>query len=180
MPRSYWRDLFYVRGVARIFQRGGHRGYSPDCQSYYRGMKAHINLRQEPLTKILYKKTNLKKACFTCIPWVEILNDLFFPSAISVAQINSINAHTPIGAWCYLCQHWHKVASVVCFEGRGHLTKTFVQHSRLDDTEISANTLAHKLKVSAQKRFLQKYDPVFLTPKGEGRGVSASSMVFFL
>ena len=62
------------RGVARIFQRGGHRGYSPDChvdlhavqghhpgitdyiwfilllslvyqraQSYYRGMKAHIN-----------------------------------------------------------------------------------------------------------------------------------------
>ena len=64
--------------------------------------------------------------CFTCIPWEEILNDLFFPSAISVAQINSINAHTPIGAWCYLCQHWHKVASVVCFEGSGHLTKTCV------------------------------------------------------
>ena len=45
------------RGVARIFQRGGHRGYSPDyiwfipllslvyqrAQSYYCGMKAHIN-----------------------------------------------------------------------------------------------------------------------------------------
>ena len=25
-------------------------------------MKAHINLRQEPLTKILYKKTNFKKS----------------------------------------------------------------------------------------------------------------------
>lgn len=64
--------------------------------------------------------------CFTCIPWVEILNDLFFPSAISVAQINSINAHAPVRAWCYLCQHRHKIASVVCFEGRGHLTKTCV------------------------------------------------------
>ena len=38
------------RGVARIFQRGGHRGYSlllsllyQRAQSYYRGMKAHIN-----------------------------------------------------------------------------------------------------------------------------------------
>ena len=38
------------RGVARIFQRGGHRGYSlllsllyQHAQSYYRGMKAHIN-----------------------------------------------------------------------------------------------------------------------------------------
>ena len=45
------------RGVARIFQRGGHKGYSPDyrwfipllslvyqrAQSYYRGMKTHIN-----------------------------------------------------------------------------------------------------------------------------------------
>ena len=62
------------RGVARVFQRGGHRGYSTDhhpgiadyiwfipllsfvyqrAQSYYRGMKAHT--RQEPLTKILYK-----------------------------------------------------------------------------------------------------------------------------
>ena len=51
-------------GVARIFQKGGHGGYSPDhhtriadyvwfipllslvyqrAQSYYRGMKAHIN-----------------------------------------------------------------------------------------------------------------------------------------
>ena len=55
---------YYSRGVARIFQRGGHRGYSPDhhlgiadffwfipllsllyqrVQSYYRGMKAFIN-----------------------------------------------------------------------------------------------------------------------------------------
>ena len=79
--------LFYIfRGVARIFQRGGPRGYSPDHQpgiadyiwfipllslvyqrakSYYRGMKAHINLRQEPLTKILYKKTNFKKVGFS-------------------------------------------------------------------------------------------------------------------
>ena len=53
-----------IRGVARIFQRGGHRGYSADhhpgiadyiwfipllslvyqrAQSYYRGMKALIN-----------------------------------------------------------------------------------------------------------------------------------------
>ena len=66
----------HVRGVARIFQRGGggHRqGHHPGiadyiwfipllslvyqrAQSYYRGMKAHINLREEPLTKILYKK----------------------------------------------------------------------------------------------------------------------------
>ena len=68
-----------TRGVARIFQRGGHRRYSPDyiwfipllslvyqrAQSYYRGMKAHINWRQEPLTKILYKKTNFKKVGFS-------------------------------------------------------------------------------------------------------------------
>ena len=74
------------RDVARIFQRGVHRGYSPDhhpgivdyiwfisllslmyqrAQSHYRGMKAHINLRQEPLTKILYKKTNFKKVGFS-------------------------------------------------------------------------------------------------------------------
>ena len=70
------------RGVARIFQRGGHRqGHHSgiadyisvpllslvyqQAQSYYRGMKAHINLRQEPLTKILYKKTNFKKVGFS-------------------------------------------------------------------------------------------------------------------
>ena len=28
-----FQDTF--RGVARIFQRGGHRGYSPDCQGPY-------------------------------------------------------------------------------------------------------------------------------------------------
>ena len=28
------------RGVARIFQRGGHRGYSPDCHV---DLQAHIN-----------------------------------------------------------------------------------------------------------------------------------------
>ena len=28
------------RGVARIFQRGGHRGYSPDCHV---DLHAHIN-----------------------------------------------------------------------------------------------------------------------------------------
>ena len=79
------------RGVARIFQRGGHRGYSPDhhpgiadyiwfipllslmyqrAQSYYRGMKALINLRQEPLTKILSKKTNFKKAGFSTMAFM--------------------------------------------------------------------------------------------------------------
>ena len=51
-----------VRGVARIFQRGGHRGYSPDCHV---DLHAHINWRQEPLTKILYKKTNRKKVGFS-------------------------------------------------------------------------------------------------------------------
>ena len=35
------------------------------AQSYYHGMKAHINLRQEPLTKILYKKPNFKKVGFS-------------------------------------------------------------------------------------------------------------------
>ena len=29
-----------VRGVARIFQKGGHRGYSPDCHV---DLHAHIN-----------------------------------------------------------------------------------------------------------------------------------------
>ena len=59
-------NLIGFRGVARIFQRGGHRGYSQDqhpgiadyiwfipllslvyqrAQSYYRGMKALINKR---------------------------------------------------------------------------------------------------------------------------------------
>ena len=79
------RVRLHVRGVAMIFQRGegGHRqGHHPgiaDCiwfipllslvyqraQSYYRGMKAHINLREEPLTKILYKKINFKKVGFS-------------------------------------------------------------------------------------------------------------------
>ena len=60
------------RGVARIFQRGGYRGYSlllsllyQRAQSYYRGMKAHINYRQKLLTKILYKKQNFKKVGFS-------------------------------------------------------------------------------------------------------------------
>ena len=75
------------RGVARIFQRGGHRqGHHPGiadyiwftpllslvyqrAQSYYRGMNAHINLRQEPLSKILYKKTNFKKVGFSTMPF---------------------------------------------------------------------------------------------------------------
>ena len=79
---KYWQNnacfyfsTFFCRGVARIFQRGGHRGYSPDhhpgiaayiwfipllslvyqwAQSYYRGMKA-----------LNYKKTNLKKVGFS-------------------------------------------------------------------------------------------------------------------
>ena len=60
----YIKVLSHIRGVARIFQRGGHRGYSPDhhlgiadyiwfipllslvyqrAQSYYHDMKALIN-----------------------------------------------------------------------------------------------------------------------------------------
>ena len=71
------------RGVARIFQRGGQRqGHHPgiagyiwfipllslvyqQAQSYNCCMKSHINLRQEPLTKILYKKTNFKEVGFS-------------------------------------------------------------------------------------------------------------------
>ena len=66
------------RGVARIFQRGGHHPGIADyiwfipllslvyqrAPSYYRGMKAHVK-RQEPLTKILYEKTNFKKVGFS-------------------------------------------------------------------------------------------------------------------
>ena len=64
-------------GRSQDFSKGGggggvQRGYSPllslvyqRAQSYYRGMKAHINQKQEPLTKILYKKTNFKKAGFS-------------------------------------------------------------------------------------------------------------------
>ena len=74
------RSLVLSRGVARIFQRGGYHPGIADyiwpvipllslvyqrAQSYYRGMKAHINKRQEPLTKKLYKKTNLKKVGFS-------------------------------------------------------------------------------------------------------------------
>ena len=50
----HFEVILLSRGVARSFQRGGHRGYSPDyiwfipllslvyqrAQSYYRGMKA--------------------------------------------------------------------------------------------------------------------------------------------
>ena len=35
------------------------------AQSYYSGMKAHNDLRQEPLMKVLYKKTNFKKVGFS-------------------------------------------------------------------------------------------------------------------
>ena len=81
-----------TRGVARIFQRGGgggvtgatryvKQGHHPGiadyiwfipllslvyqrAQSYYRGMKAHVNLKQEPLTELLYQKQILKKWAF--------------------------------------------------------------------------------------------------------------------
>ena len=50
LPLFYIKMMSINRGVARIFQRGGHRSYSPlfslvyqRAQSYYRGMKAHIN-----------------------------------------------------------------------------------------------------------------------------------------
>ena len=75
--------LVVYRGVARIFQRRGHRGYSPllslvyqRAQSYYRAMKAHINQRQEPLTKVLYKKTNFKKVGFSTMAFMaKILSE---------------------------------------------------------------------------------------------------------
>ena len=55
------------RGVARIFQKGGGGGVTE--ATFYlmwrEGMKAHINHRQEPLTTILYNKTNFKKVGFS-------------------------------------------------------------------------------------------------------------------
>ena len=54
------------RGVARIFQRGGGGVTEATFYLMWReGMKAHINQRQEPLTTILYKKTNFKKVGFS-------------------------------------------------------------------------------------------------------------------
>ena len=44
------------------------------AQSYYRGMKAHINLRQEPLSKIFYKKTKKKVAFSTMAFTAKILS----------------------------------------------------------------------------------------------------------
>ena len=44
--------IWFIPLLSLVYQRA----------QWYRGMKAHINLRQEPLTKILYKKTNFKKS----------------------------------------------------------------------------------------------------------------------
>ena len=46
------------RGVASIFQRGGYRGYSPDCHF---DLHAHINLRQEPLKKWAFQQWILRR-----------------------------------------------------------------------------------------------------------------------
>ena len=66
------------RGVARIFQRwggGGNRGYSPECHVDLHAVHARINQRQEPLTKLLYKKTNFKKVGFSTMAFtVKILS----------------------------------------------------------------------------------------------------------
>ena len=47
--------IWFIPLLSLVYQRA----------QWYRGMKAHINLRQEPLTKILYKKTNFKKVGFS-------------------------------------------------------------------------------------------------------------------
>ena len=83
---SFFQLSQYFRGVARIFQSGGggglQQGHHPGiadyiwfipllslvyqrAQLYYCGIKAHINLKKEPLTKILFKKTNFKKVGFS-------------------------------------------------------------------------------------------------------------------
>ena len=49
-------NIWFIPLFSLVYQR---------AQSYYRDMKAHINLRQEPLSKILYKKTNFKKVGFS-------------------------------------------------------------------------------------------------------------------
>ena len=64
-----------LQGRSQDFSKGGgggvteatHRCQSHSCiiVSYYRGIKAYINLRQKPLTKILYKKANFKKVGFS-------------------------------------------------------------------------------------------------------------------
>ena len=47
--------IWFIPLLSLVYQR---------AQSYYSGMKAHINERQEPLTNTLYKKQILKKwAC---------------------------------------------------------------------------------------------------------------------
>ena len=48
--------IWFIPLLSFVYQR---------ARLYYRGMKAHISQRQEPLTKILYKKTNFKKVVFS-------------------------------------------------------------------------------------------------------------------
>ena len=54
--RFFWAPEL-VQGRSQDFSRGG--GVT---EATHQIVKAHINLRQEPLTKILYKKTNFKKS----------------------------------------------------------------------------------------------------------------------
>ena len=76
------------RGRSQDFSKGGSQRLltrlpcrPPRAHLYYRGMKAqmkaHINWRQEPLTKILYKKTNFKKS--------GLFNNGFYGQAIVMA-----------------------------------------------------------------------------------------------
>ena len=44
---------------------------STPCMFYLMLMKAHINLRQEPLTKILHTKTNFKKVGFSTMAFTD-------------------------------------------------------------------------------------------------------------
>ena len=70
--------FWHFPAETRCVQQGHHPGIAnyiwfilllslvyQQAQSYYCGMKAHINSRREPLTKILSKKTNFKKLGFS-------------------------------------------------------------------------------------------------------------------
>ena len=61
------------------------------AQSYYRGMKALINLRQEPLTKILYKKTNFKKVGFSTMAFTAKILLVFSVTPFKIYQNKNQN-----------------------------------------------------------------------------------------
>ena len=37
-----------LKGVSRIFQRGGHRGYSPDCHAHLHAVHVLLNVDEGP------------------------------------------------------------------------------------------------------------------------------------